>query len=180
MLAFHRAYFHRMNGPTRPGSERSDAFGPSRGVHPGTPGVRGLSTGNMGACLPPDPGRCRAEIGMFRKGSGLPGQFGLVEFPAGCHWRLVRQCDMGRVLLRRNAMAMAFLQSGDVRFPAPWLLFIFLSFFFANDAWAVLWSPAVFVYTGKKCNCPQMAAKSWDLGVVCWGAIAVRPVGSLA
>ncbi len=49
---------------------------------PGTPGVRGPSTGNMGACIPPDPGRCKTEIGMFRTGSWLPGQFGLVEFLA--------------------------------------------------------------------------------------------------
>ena len=35
--------------------------------------------GNMGACIPPDPGRCKTEIGMFRTGSWLPGQFGLVH-----------------------------------------------------------------------------------------------------
>ena len=33
----------------------------------------------MGACIPPDPGRCKTEIGMFRTGSWLPGQFGLVH-----------------------------------------------------------------------------------------------------
>jgi len=45
--------------------------------YPGTPGVRGPSTGNMGACIPADPGRCKTGIGMFRTGSWLPGQFGL-------------------------------------------------------------------------------------------------------
>ena len=77
-------------------------------------------------------------------------------------------------------MAMAFLQSGDVRFPAPWLLFILLSFFFADEAWAVVRSPGGFVYTRKKCNCPQLPAKSLDRGVVCLGVFAVRPSVSRA
>ncbi len=74
---------------------------------------------------------------------------------------------------------MAFLQSSDVPFVAPWALVHFSFFFFAADAWAVLYSPATFVYTGKKCQWPQTPAKSLDLGVFCWGAIAARLVVSL-
>ena len=35
--------------------------------------------GQHGRSIPPDPGRCKTEIGMFRTGSWLPGQFGLVH-----------------------------------------------------------------------------------------------------
>ena len=50
------------------------------------------------------------------------------------------------------------------------------SFLFADDACVVRQGPAGLVYTGKKCNCPQMPAKSLDRGVVCLGALVVRPL----
>ena len=39
--------------------------------------------------------------------------------------------------------------------------------------------PAAFVYTRKKCKRPQTPARSLDRGVVCFGAIALRPIVSL-
>ena len=43
------------------------------------PGARGPSTGVMLAVYPLIPGYSRPKLRMFRSGSGLPGQFGLVE-----------------------------------------------------------------------------------------------------
>ncbi len=81
MLALHSAHFHRMTGPTRLGSELSDAFGPFRGV---IPACRESADrpGATDAHVPPNSGLVKTEIGMFRTGSWLPGQFGLVECPA--------------------------------------------------------------------------------------------------
>lgn len=43
------------------------------------PGARGSSTCNMGAVYPPFPAYSRPKLRMFRAGSWLPGQFGLVH-----------------------------------------------------------------------------------------------------
>ncbi len=49
---------------------------PNSRRHPGTPGARGPSTGNMGAVCPLIPAYSRPKLRMFRTGSWLPGQFG--------------------------------------------------------------------------------------------------------
>ena len=43
------------------------------------PGARGPSTDNIHTVCPLIPAYARTKLRMFRSGSGLPGQFGLVE-----------------------------------------------------------------------------------------------------